>query len=83
MDSNALPEIYEHFISLPGTWYSDKVILQDEKVCNTYIEFFKSMGQSLRQSKEKFIALGSAKYDRAINTKRDDVTFPRVEEAYR
>lgn len=77
LDSNALPEIYEHFISLPGTWYSDKVILQDEKVCNTYIEVFsKAWGSHYGNPKEKFIALGSAKYDRAINTKRDECDIP-------
>lgn len=77
VDSNAAPEIYEHFTNLPGTWYADKVILQDEKVRNAYINgLTKAWGDRFGNPTEKCIALGSAKYDKAINTSREDCDIP-------
>ncbi len=77
VDSNAAPEIYEHFTNVPGTWYADQVILQDEKVRNTYIKgLTKAWGNRFGNPKEKFVALGSAKYDKAVNTRREDCDIP-------
>jgi len=77
IDSNASPDTYEHLINLPGTWYADKVILQDEKVRDTYIKIFtKLWGNRWGDPREKFVALGSPKYDKVINTKREDCPIP-------
>ena len=72
----------EHFCVLPGTLYADRVIVQSENVRNIYIEQFHKF-ESARcckgrfgNAEEKFIALGSPKYDKVLSIKREDVNIP-------
>jgi len=66
----------------PGTLYSHKTILQSEKIRQEYIrniENFKkrtdAIDKSVKQN-DKFLALGSPKFDAAINKKRGDFKLP-------
>jgi len=67
----------EHFITLPGCMYSHKVIVQSERIRNEYIHIFKeAFGNRFGKPEDKFIALGSPKYDKVINNKREDCKLP-------
>ena len=70
-------DIGEHFCTLPGCVCSHRVILQSEKLCNTYISHFKNAyGNKFGKPEEKFIALGSPKFDKVINSRREDFDLP-------
>ena len=71
---------------LPGTLYAHRVIVSCEKEKNDYLE---SMEEWLRNTpnselyekfrpnwREKFVVIGSPKYDKAVNTKRDVDKIP-------
>lgn len=75
VDENApLPE---HFCTLPGCVYAHKVIVQSEKIRDIYIHTFKkAYGNKLGKPEDKFIALGSPKFDKVINTKKEDCNLP-------
>ena len=75
VDENAtLPE---HFCTLPGCVYAHKVILQSKKIRDIYIrEFKKVYGNNFGNPKGKFVALGSPKLDKVINTKRENCILP-------
>ena len=72
----------EAFCINPGTIYADRVIVQSERVRQTYIRFFKKFeaenGAKGRFGKpeEKFVALGSPKLDKVVNTKSGDNPLP-------
>jgi hypothetical protein len=73
----ATDDIAEILCTTPGCGYSDRVILQSEKIRDSHIRIFKEeYGNKYRKPEEKFIALGSPKYDKAINTKRTDCKLP-------
>jgi len=51
--------------------------VQSEKVRGTYIRVFKeAYGSKFGKPKDKFIALGSPKFDKVINTKRESCDLP-------
>lgn len=92
----ALNDVSEHFITVPGVVNADYVIVQSEKVKETYARVFidfmgkqqkeleERTGQVNREfwkrlrktADEKFLPLGSPKTDKAVNTKREDVSLP-------
>jgi len=67
---------------LPGVLYADRVIVQSEKVRQTYISEFKNAEEAFGcagqfgNAEEKFIALGSPKFDKVLNTKPEDCKIP-------
>jgi len=74
----------EHFCTVSGIFQADRVVVQSEKVRSTYIRVYeealgkKQYGDKLHQMIErKFLALGSPKFDKVINTKRDTVVLPQ------
>ena len=75
-------DVAEHFCALPGTLYADKVIVQSEKVRQTYIRVFKAFEKKnncrgrFGRAEDKFMALGSPKFDKAINARRTDFALP-------
>jgi hypothetical protein len=72
-----LDDVPEHFATLAGCIYAHKVIVQSEKVRDTYIRVFKKhYGDSFGKPEDKFVALGSPKYDKVINFRREDFTLP-------
>jgi len=61
----------------PGCIYAHKVFVQSEKVRDTFIGVFKSeFGSMFGDPNDKFVALGSPKFDKAHNSKRDDFSMP-------
>lgn len=71
-----------HLCVLPGSLYADKVIVQSEKMREIYIrEFHKFEEESSCEgifgiAEEKFLALGSPKYDKVMQTTRESVFVP-------
>lgn len=70
--------VQEHYCTMPGVIYADKVILQSEKVREQYVRYFsaeypdlvKNMGKDALR--DKFLALGSPKFD-VIPTAKDSI----------
>jgi len=62
---------------LPGCVNSNKVILSTKKMRDVFTERFKQKyGDRFGNPEEKFVALGSPKYDKAITAKREDYELP-------
>ncbi len=80
-DQNAI-ECMKHFCVLPGTIYSNKVILQSENMRQIYIKEFvkewEAQGQKIdrRMLEERFLGIGSPKFDRAADRKKEDFAVP-------
>ena len=67
----------EHLITLPGCAYAHKVFLQSEPIRERYISVIKKQfGNNFGKPEDKFIALGSPKFDKVINTERDSGALP-------
>lgn len=81
-DDQAKIDNIKHFCVLPGIINADKVILQSEKMSqiyiNEYAKAFEAAGASVdrEQLKQKFLGLGSPKFDKVLNTKKEDVEIP-------
>ena len=84
-DDTAAVERMSHFIFLPGTIYANKVILQSEKMAQIYInEYLKAakegnfQGEHLdrKAQEKKFLGLGSPKFDKVLNTRKEDLEIP-------
>ena len=78
-------EQMRHFCFLPGTINADRVIVQSEKMRQIYInEYLKAAkvygltGEHLDRAKleEKFLGLGSPKFDKVVNTRKEDMDVP-------
>lgn len=78
-------ERMKHFCFLPGVIHADKVILQSENHRQVYIaEYSKAAKQFGLEAKhtdpeyleEKFLALGSPKFDKVLRTKKEDIDIP-------
>ena len=70
-------DVEEHFCTVAGCVYAHKVIVQSEKIRDTYISVFREhFGNSFGRPQDKFIALGSPKFDKAINAERGNFTLP-------
>lgn len=71
-----------HFCTAPGVLFAHKVIVQSEKVRQTYLkEIHKFEKQNncrdvFGKAEDKIIALGSPKYDKVLNAKREDFKIP-------
>jgi hypothetical protein len=75
----------KHFCFLPGTLYAHKVIVQSENMRQIYInEFIKAAKeaglsgeyQDRKLLEKKFLGLGSPKFDKVQNTKKEDLDIP-------
>ena len=80
-DQKAIDEM-SHFCFLPGTLYVDEVIVQSENMRQIYInEFMKAaeernMSVNRAEIEKKILGLGSPKFDKVINTKKEDLDIP-------
>jgi len=78
----AAGEVPDYFGYLPGVLNSHLVILQSEKVRQAYIQHYNRCDEEhglkgkYGNAEEKFIALGSPKFDKVINTRREDCLLP-------
>ena len=67
---------------LPGVLYANLVIVQSEEVRQSYIQHYKRYNKKNNlnfyygRPESKFIALGSPKYDKAINSSGSDYQLP-------
>lgn len=74
--------IGEHFCVLPGTFYADEVIVEDEEIKEFYIKKIREYEEkehckgAFGKLEKKFLALGSPKFDKVLSTRREDVTVP-------
>lgn len=64
--------IPEHFAKAPGIVNADKVIVQSEEIKKQY-EMYYPGGNS---PQDKFLALGSPKFDKVQNSRREDYDLP-------
>jgi len=75
-------DVESYFCVCAGTLYADKVIVQSEKIRNTYIRNFKEFEKAnnckglFGNADTKFVALGSPKFDKVINSSREDYEIP-------
>jgi len=64
----------------PGCVFAHRVIVQSEKTrasyINLYKEIFHSVGDSFGKPEDKFVAIGSPKFDKTINSRREDFQLP-------
>lgn len=80
-DQKAIDQM-KHFCFLPGTIYADKVIVQSEAMRRIYInEYLKEakahgMHATRKELERKFLGLGSPKFDKVLNTKKEDLEIP-------
>lgn len=75
----------KHFCFTPGVIYAHKVIVQSEKMrqiyINEYIKAAKENGLSGEHTdrkylEQKILGLGSPKFDKVLNTKKEDLDIP-------
>lgn len=85
-DDQATIDSFKHFCFLPGTIYSQQVIVQSEKMrqiyINEYIKAAKEMGLNGEHTdrtflEKKFLGTGSPKIDKLLNTKKEDLEIPQ------
>jgi len=74
-------ELPEHFCISAGSVYAHKVIVQSEKIRAGYIRAHKNhygdkLDHAIGRPEDRFIALGSPKFDKVINSKREDFALP-------
>lgn len=75
-------DVQEHLCVNAGTLYADRVIVQSEKIRQTYIKAFrrfedeKNCRDRFGKAETKFVTLGSPKFDKVINTGRENCKIP-------
>lgn len=81
-DQEAIDGI-SHFCFLPGTWYADQVIVQSENMRQIYINEIMKAAEERNLTidratlEKKILGLGSPKFDKVANTKKEDVKVPQ------
>ncbi len=85
-DNEQAVEGIKHFCFMPGIINADKVIVQSKDMKRIYVnEFLKAAKEHGLQGKhldrdyleQKFLGLGSPKYDRVAATKKEDLMIPQ------
>jgi len=67
----------EAFALTPGCIYAEKIMVESEQIREQYIEVFKKeYGEIFGKAEDKFITIGSPKYDKIINTTREESALP-------
>lgn len=81
-DSQQEIDGFKHFCFLPGTIYAHKVIVQSESMrriyINEYIKAAKPLGLPVDRKviEEKILGLGSPKYDKVQNIRKENLKIP-------
>jgi hypothetical protein len=69
--------VEEVFVTVAGCVFAHKVIVQSEPIRNIYCRVFeKHYADKFGRPEDKFVALGSPKYDKLINTTRENCQLP-------
>jgi len=77
-----IDDVPEHLCINAAALYADMVIIQSEKIRQTYVRVFKQFEKEhsckgkFGNAEKKFIALGSPKIDKIINRSRKDYIIP-------
>ena len=68
----------EHFVTVPGVFYADQVIVQSENMRTVYIDVLAETfgGQTKQVWENKILGLGSPKTDKLANTDRENMEIP-------
>lgn len=68
----------EHFCTVPGVFYSDRVIVQSEDMRTIYINVLtETFGEETRQTwEQRILGLGSPKLDKVSKTSKDEIEVP-------
>lgn len=75
-------DVQEHLCVNAGTLFADRVIVQSEKIRQTYIQTYRRFENKnncrdrFGKAETKFVALGSPKFDKVINTSRENCKIP-------
>lgn len=75
-------DVEPHFCTCSGVLNADRVIVQSERIRQTYIRVIREFEQANQckglfgKTEEKFLALGSPKFDKVLNSKPEDFTLP-------
>lgn len=68
----------EHFCTASGCVYSHKIFVQSDKMRDSYINAYrKAYGNNYGVPEDKFVALGSPKFDKVINDNPENYTLPK------
>ena len=78
-DDETAIEASKHFFILPAVFQADKVIVQSEKMRQVYINALtKHVGEESRPIwEQRILGLGSPKFDKVLNTKKEDIEIPQ------
>lgn len=83
-DDEKAVEGIQHFCTVPGVIYADKVIVQSEAMRKVYVNVMtayakdaRMQGMDRRYWEKKILGLGSPKFDKAVNTRKEDITVPK------
>ena len=85
-NNEQMVEKIKHFCFMPGIINADKVIVQSEEMKQIYVsEYLKAakahglQGRHLDRAylEQKFMGLGSPKYDRVLSTQREELDIPQ------
>jgi hypothetical protein len=77
-------DVGAHFCVCAGTLYADLVIVQSEKIRRTYMREFRKFESNnnckgrFGRAEDKFLAYGSPKFDKVLNTGREDCILPEA-----
>jgi len=73
----AADTVAEPYVTLPGCLYAHKVVVQSDIIRDSYIRHYRqNCGDEFGKPEDKFIALGSPKFDKVLNARREDFTLP-------
>lgn len=84
-DNQEAIDTMKHFCFLPGVIWADKVIVQSENMRQIYINEFIKAAESAglpgeytdrKKLEDKILGLGSPKFDKVHNTRREDMEIP-------
>lgn len=81
MESGMYLNKMKHFFTVSGVVYADMVIVQSESVKKAYIEaLIEWLGEEKVRNmgfEKKILGLGSPKFDKVLNTQRDEESIPQ------
>lgn len=71
----------KHFVTMPAVFTAHKVIVQSEDMARVYIkvllDYINNHSEAAKAYwRDKILGLGSPKFDRVANTKREDIRMP-------
>ena len=73
-DEDERIEGMKHFCTVPGVYNADKVIVQSEDMRQVYIKVLMDAARTFLEN--KILGLGSPKFDKVANTRREDIKVP-------